>query len=331
MKHQKFQRFSFALVLALSTSLLAAPALAQSATPGPSAQDLAIAENSFNEGVKLTEQGNCKDAIAQFELSMKMDPGSGTALNLAACYEKVGRTASAFGAYSQSAGLARVKVNNAIREKAEAAMNALAPKLSKVDFKLPKEGAPKGFSVAIDGRPISIDALGAAIPVDPGTREIEASAPGKKPWKASLVVKAEPGTVAFEVPALEDAPPPERAPMPMGAKVVTLGFAAVGAVALGFGIGLGVDSMEKNAASKKLCLPADETKCSAAGVELRNQAFSSATRSNVGIALGAGALVAAGGLFLVSRYVLQRPAANKEAGVTAIDVGPGGVLVRGHW
>lgn len=334
---------ALALSAVLSTGLLAPPASAQPApSTTPSPQDIALAEKAFDEGVALAQAGKCKEAIVKLELSQKIDPASGTALNLGKCYEMLGRTASAYGAYSQSAGLARVKVNDQIRAEAEERMRAVAPSLSSLEFHLAGQAAsPPGLTISVDGQPLAAGALGVALPVDPGNRTIEISATGKKPWKTSVLVPAKPGTTAVEIPALEDAPPaapsgaPATPPPPTGLSTgplaATLGLAGAAAVAFGVGIGFGVDSMDKNAASKKLCLPADETRCSAAGVDLRDQAYASATASNVAFGAGTAALAAAGAVFLISRFALSGDAPPPEAGVTAVTVGPTGLSIRGHW
>ncbi|MEZ4313138.1 MAG: hypothetical protein R3F14_34385 [Polyangiaceae bacterium] len=250
------------LALALHTS----PAFADSAPPA-SPEDIALAEKAFNEGIELAQAGNCKEAIVKLELSQKIDPASGTALNLGRCYEMLGRTASAYGAYSQSAGLARIKVNDKIRGEAEQAMTALAPSLSNLELRLaPNTTAPEGLSITIDGKAISTAALGTGVPVDPGTRVVEASAPGKKTFKTSVVIAAKPGNTALEIPGLEDAPAaPATNPkgMSTGALAATVSLAGLGAVMLGVGIGFGVDSMDKNSASKKLCSAENPNLCSA--------------------------------------------------------------------
>ncbi len=316
----------------LSLSLLASTAAAQ---PTPSAQDIALAEKAFDEGIALAQAGNCKEAIVKLELSQKIDPASGTALNLGRCYEALGRTASAYGSYSQSAGLARVKVNEKIRADAEERMKAIAPSLSNLEFRLARQVAPGDLTIAVDGKPLAGGARGVALPVDPGDREILVTGPGKKPWKMRLTVPATAGTTTVEIPVLEDAPiSPDAAPpsaMSSGALAATIGLAGAGAVALGVGIGFGVDSMDKNAASKKLCLATDETQCSAAGVDLRNQAYGSATASTAGIITGAAALAAAGAVLIVSRFVLSRPDPKQPAGVTTVGIGPAGLSVRGQW
>ena len=202
----------------LLVGLAASPAFAQAppagAGTGPAAttpQDIALAESSFNEGIKLALAGNCKDAVGKLELSQKIDPASGTAFNLGKCYEQLGRTASAYGAYSEAAGLARVKVNEERRKDAEERMIALEPLLPKIQIHV--ASPPNGLAISIDGKPVAAGAVGAALPVDPGNREIQVSAPGKKPWKTSVLVASQPGTTPVDVPALEDVPPP---PPPSG-------------------------------------------------------------------------------------------------------------------
>jgi hypothetical protein len=325
---------------ALAALLLAAPAFAQAPPAAKSAQDIALAEAAFNDGVKLAQGGNCKDAIPKFELSQKIDPASGTALNLGKCYEELGRTASAYGAYSESAGLARIKVNNDTRQQAEERMAALAGSLSKVELHLPKQGgSPKDLTIAIDGKPLSAEAAGVAVPVDPGERVIEVSAPGKKTWKTTIQIAAKGATTPVDIPALEDAPAPpptssaqgESAPMPTFAKVGLVAMGVIGVAGIGVGIGAGVDSMNKNAASKKLCRPDDPTRCSDAGVSLRNDAFTSATVSNVGFILGGGFLAAGGAILLIRHFVVAKPENKSAAGITGVDLGAGSVVVRGQW
>lgn len=331
--------------LALATLLLAAPAFAQTPPPAStaSAQDLAIAEAAFTEGVKLAAAGNCKDAIAKFEVSMKVDPASGTALNLGVCYEQVGRTGSAYAAFSQAAVMARAKANEKIRAQAQASLDALAGKLSYLDLKFAAGvERPKGLTIVIDGKAASADAVGFGVPVDPGTHEVVLGAPGKVEWKTTVVVAAKAGKETVEVPAFKDAPveKPIEAPSPppgmsTGVKAAVIGLAAAGAVGIGVGVVFGVDALDKNAASKDLCQAGDPNKCSQAGIDMRNQAYSAATISNVGVFAGAGALVAAGGVLLVSKLVLEKPGPKKDAAkgvaLTSVGVGPGNVVLEGKW
>ena len=79
------------------------PAAAQSG----GANNRAAAEALFNEGRSLVAGGHYSDACPKFEASQQLDPGLGTLLNLAECYEKLGKTASAWAEYREAIPLAR--------------------------------------------------------------------------------------------------------------------------------------------------------------------------------------------------------------------------------
>src|SRR5262249_18357787 len=75
---------------------LAVTALAASA----SAEDpRAAAQAAFVEGRRLADAGDFAAAATRFEESDRLDPALGTTLNLAACYERAGRLASAARAF----------------------------------------------------------------------------------------------------------------------------------------------------------------------------------------------------------------------------------------
>jgi len=67
-------------------------ARAQEVSSGSSAAAQAL----FDEAKRLIQQGDAAAACPKLEESERLEPGIGTKLNLANCYEKVGRTASAW-------------------------------------------------------------------------------------------------------------------------------------------------------------------------------------------------------------------------------------------
>ena len=89
--------------LALGTGLLlaAVPATAWA----QSAADKAVADTLFNEGKKLLGK-NDSLACEKFEASLAKATQLGTQLALASCYERVGRTASAWGEFRAAASAA---------------------------------------------------------------------------------------------------------------------------------------------------------------------------------------------------------------------------------
>ncbi len=138
------------------------------------ANDPARAQALFTEGRALFAQGKLVEACAKFEESNKADPAFGTQLNLAACYEKLGKTASA---WALLVALASSGSDERAKYAGERAAQ-LEPSLSKLTLSVPN--APAGTEVKRDGVAVSTASYGLAVPVDPGHHVIDATAPGKR-------------------------------------------------------------------------------------------------------------------------------------------------------
>ncbi|MEM9877433.1 MAG: hypothetical protein AAF928_21220, partial [Myxococcota bacterium] len=99
-------RVALALALGAGTLVPALPALGQPTEGGRRSADQAAAEALFREGRARYEAGDLKAACAKFAASFALDEALGTLLNLARCHKEEGKTASAWGAYTELAGLA---------------------------------------------------------------------------------------------------------------------------------------------------------------------------------------------------------------------------------
>jgi len=175
------------------------------------AEDQAAARGLFEEGMRLYNAGDYVEACPKFESSLKRYSGIGTRGKLAECYEKEGKTASAWALWTEVASFSR-KNNEPDREAyaAEHAKN-LEPMLTHLTVKVIPANKPSGLVVKQNGQVVDDAVFGLAIAVDPGTVTLEASAPTKKTWTQSVQVAAQ-ASMTIEVPALEDAPAPLTPP-----------------------------------------------------------------------------------------------------------------------
>ncbi|HEY5372894.1 MAG TPA: hypothetical protein VIK01_04375 [Polyangiaceae bacterium] len=186
--------------------------------------DAAAAQALFEQGKKLMAAGKQADACPKFAESQRLDPGVGTLLNLAACYEASGRYASAWSTFLEGESAARADKNAGAARVARSRADALTNKLSKLTITVTHPDTP-GLEVHRNDTVVGQAQWQLPIPADPGAHHISASAPGRKPWRTEVELKGAGSTVEISVPdlvvepvaaAAPAAPPP--APSPPGAK-----------------------------------------------------------------------------------------------------------------
>lgn len=167
--------------------------------PEPSPEDCSLATALFKEGRKLLELGQVAEACRKLGESQRLDPGGGTLLNLAACHEREGRTASAWAEFTEALGLARKDGRDDRIAVATERIAQLEPRLSRVTVVV-AAAASSDLEVTLDGTPVRRAAWGMGVPVDPGPHTLEARAPGMRPWRASLTVGAQGDAQTISVP-----------------------------------------------------------------------------------------------------------------------------------
>lgn len=238
--------------LAAVAFLVALEGSARAADPNASA----MAEALFDQGRTLLEQGKVAEACDKFAASNKLDPAPGTSLNLADCYARLGRTASAWALFVEAAADAR-RDGDARREKeAEERSAALEPKLAHLHLVVSQSLA--GLHVDVDGEPLTAAAIGAPLPVDPGIRKLHVAAPGYVARDVTVSI-AEGADTSLTLPALAPEPPKplpaasERTPFWSAPRVVSVLSAGVTVVCTGIGIGLGVSAQSKWNDATKIC------------------------------------------------------------------------------
>jgi hypothetical protein len=284
-------------------------------TIGSAAQaqsDTAIAEQLFLDGQKLVEAGHYPEACSKFADSERLDPALGTLMHLAACHEKMGKFAAAWGEFTDVAAQAR-KAGQGEREKyAREHAAALEARLPRIIIELPHP--PDGTAIKLDAVSLPLGVLGTEIPIDPGEHALEVVAPRMKPWRQAKLSFA-PGSVVtrIQVTLEEDtAPaPPHVAPSPGTGSALTVADSESAAPSgnttkriLGFGIGgLGVASLAVAVGEEVTSIGRhnDESKYPAERPDLRQQVADQANAAQTyAIVFGAAGVVAiAAGVYLV--------------------------------
>jgi hypothetical protein len=170
------------------------------AAGGPNA---AAAQTLFMEAKKLYDEGKYQPACAKFEKSNELDPAMGTKLNLARCWDKIDRTASAWAMYLEVADDAHAAGSTDREQYARTAAADLEPRLIKLVIEVATAN-PADLEVKRDDTVIGSGLYGTPIPIDPGAHLIVAKAPGRKPWskKVTVAVKDAGTTTKVSVPVL---------------------------------------------------------------------------------------------------------------------------------
>jgi hypothetical protein len=233
-------------------------------------------------------------------------------------------TASAWGLFLDVAAAAESSGQRKRERAARQRAAALEPKLSRLRIDV-VESAP-GMKIIRSGEEVGEGAWGTAMPIDPGTYQIEASAPEKHTWAGEVVVEKPGETASIQVPALHDlappvveapAPEPEVASAPVGVDdqgsqggsiIAPLLLGAVAAGGIATGVVFALQSKNETDAAKRLCTGGNGTVCNrgeglpgfdGGGAEQnelmghRENAKRAALISYVGLGVGAAALVGA--------------------------------------
>jgi len=321
----------------VATGLALTPAPARAATPA----DSAAAQALFEQAKRLLKEGKAAEACPKLEESQRLDPGSGTLINLARCYEQTDRLASAWNKYLEAAAAALASGNAQREKEARARATALRPTLSELVIEVsPDAKAVSGLEITRDGERVGPAQWGVPIPADTGEHRIAASAPGREAWQSVVVVRGPGGTFAATVPALvpaggvpvvatqgEPAPAPvattEPAPSSGGLgtqRTIALVAGGVGVAGVIVGSIFGLKSKSDHDEAENYC---DGSRCTdARGVTAGNAAHSAGNVSTVAMIVGGVGLAAGVTLWLTA------PKARASA---ALKLTPGSLHVQGSF
>jgi hypothetical protein len=217
----------------------------------------AQAETLFRQGKDLLAKGKIAEACAAFDASQKLEPAISTLLNEAACREKNNQLATAWGLFLEAERQTRSATEGPnLQHHATAAAKAakLEPRLSTLAISVPPEARVAGLEVLRGGEPVDPGAWNKALPVDGGSYQVSARAPGNAEWSSTVTVGNDHDVKTIEIPKLKaaalgahptldaSAPPPvgarePAAPPPRSKRIpliVGAGAVALAGTALGF-------------------------------------------------------------------------------------------------
>lgn len=181
----------FATLIAFAAGALAlAPcAVAWAAPPdgGAASEPRSEGERLFVEGRALMLEGRFDEACPKLEESQRVDPHTGTLLNVGACHEKQGKVATAWAEFQRALTAARAE-GQADRERlADERIAALAPRVPWLSIAITEP--PPELEVTLDGARIDPVAWGKDMPVDPGRHVVRAVAPGRSPMETTIELR----------------------------------------------------------------------------------------------------------------------------------------------
>jgi hypothetical protein len=319
------KRAACAGALALLCAVAPRHARAESANP-------AVAEALYEEACNLMKQGKLDQACPKLKQSYDLDAGGGTLLELAECYEKQGKFASAWSSFKAAQVQAQRDGRPRRVDYAKKHVAAVEPKLSKITIEVPSDANRPGLSVLLDGAELGSAAWNVGVPIDPGSHELTASAPNKTTYDRQFEIAASSASTTLTIPKLEDAP---AAPSSPSARMIdhdvvkkavpseaapsgssrTMGYVLVGAGVIGIGIGsyFGLHAFSEWSTRKNGCANGCTPEAKSAG----DKASSAALVSYIGFGVG---LIAAGVgayLLLSSKPASEATSAPRQARRTA--------------
>ncbi len=319
--------------------------MARAGEPTTGADDRARAQQLFESALADAEAGRYADACPKFAASHQTDPKTSTLLNLGRCYESLGRTASAWGAFREAEAIARKGGRPDLEAAARSLAEGIAPKLVRLTIVVPEPSRAPALVVSRDGRPLTAAEWGIGIPVDPGEHEIGAEARGRAPWRTRITVRGESRSV--QVPVLEMAPAstPANTPSPRAVEAAPsaapksswwtpmrttgVGLAAVGATSVVVGLTLGFVAKSNYDDARGQCGAVDD--CPSNAVRDGESARSMANGATIVMLAGAAVTAVGGALVVLGSPSSRGNTAGALPVQAAVRIGPSSIGLTGSW
>ncbi len=338
----------------VSALLIAGSTLSGQAWAQAGFSEGAAAEALFREGAKAFEAGDMEEACDKFEASQQLDSALGTTLRLADCYDRIGKTASAWAAFQQAANMAGKQDQPEREQIAAERAEDLFERLSYLTLEVaPSTAEIEGVQVLLNDTPVPAGSWGTPIPVDPGAQVVVVRAPGYQEWTEEVDVQAEPGKQAMEVPQLirqEDAETdassseqttpyeptaPEFSTDPSESstqRVLAYVSGGLGVVALGASGYFAYRAYKLHDQSLEHCLAGEGNACSSRGKEIRDEARQKGDYATIAAAAGF-ALAGASVVLLLTEPSERGTAVDSKRLTLTAGASPAGASVEfgGTW
>jgi hypothetical protein len=291
-------------------------------------------------------EGRVADACAKFEESNRIDPATGTLLNLAVCNESRGKTATAWAQFRSAEAAATLDGRADRVEFARARRAQLAAKLAYLTIVVPAARQPQGLRVQLDGAPISASGWNVALPVDPGMHIVLVNASGV--GQHSFTAQLGPGdvdSVVIDVGSMASAELEREAPSSVVVQrgspestadapsnpLRTLAFVwgGLGAASLGAGVFFGARAFSQWDERNRRC-PMDVC-ATAAGQRAQHSAEAAARNANIAVGVGLVGVAAGVGLYLLGGQPEPAPESVGWRWAPQVAKEQLGIAAEGHW
>jgi hypothetical protein len=325
----------------IGTFALVGPGAAQAGDP-------ALAEQLYELGRQLMAEGRVSEACPRFAESQRLDPATGTLLNLATCHEGEGKLATAWAEFKTAQTASHRDAREDREQYAREHLAALEPRLSYITVTVPEASREPDLEVKLDGNVIGPASWGVAVPVDPGAHDVAAHAAGRVPFAARVTVTTlarhhavtvtlapVPVTAPAEpkLPLVAVAPPlgVDSSPPTEPTRIAGIVVGGVSLVALGAGVGFAVRAKQKwDARNADGRCAADDT-CSPEGLAYGSQAQTAATLADVSFVIGAIGAVTASYLLWIRRPPDRSTATSQLRLAPSPSASGGGLTLTGAW
>ncbi len=156
---------------------------AQTQTPA----DLAAGRQLFVEALADEEHGRFADAVTKYKRVLTVRDTPNIRYRIGASLEHMGKLVQASESYAAAVRGGNASGSSADGEVARAAqarLDALSPKIAHLTVRL--DAPPPGAEITVDGEPAAAQQGAAELAVDPGAHVVAATAPGSRPFRASV-------------------------------------------------------------------------------------------------------------------------------------------------